>query len=157
MNKAKDMAKAIMMKAKAKKMNKGGWVEEENYFPKLSGEGFTKDKIAYMKDKYDVLPNSFNKGGMCYAEGGEVEHELGEGVFIDVDIHEGDEEGYAYGGMVKEDDALSGEYGANKEVNQQTKSMQMGTMKPALVQAPEKDMDRMEFVRRFMAKRAVRR
>lgn len=176
------IAQSILNKAKSKKMAQGGWVEEEsvprpeashpekkhyleeeNVMPDVSGRGFSRERDLGPghSDKYDVQPEKFNEGGMCYAHGGGV-HPLA------MLLKERAMKKLAYGGIIDGEPENDGQelseagefdmknYGPYLEQNEQTEARMEGTKSPAITEAPQKDEDRIALLRHLAVKRAMR-
>jgi hypothetical protein len=188
MDQAAAIAYSIQRKAKAKKMAQGGWVEEtpveklhnshsgiEHYKEeepvqsKETGKGFTQANVGQAGEKFVEHPEMFNKGGMCYAEGGEVGpmmmllrkralEKLAYGGLINEKHGLLDEEDEAMNEKLSEDGSMgAAQYPPFLEQDEQTEAMQEGTQAPAHTEAPEKDEDRVAFLRSMAMKRAMRR
>lgn len=119
-NRASQMASEI--RQKAKKMSMGGEVKDNDM-------------------------EMMNKGGMCYAEGGEV-HPLA----MMLKRHMA-----ANGGLKEPMPAQDQDYTENEEVNEQLEDRMDGLSGPELHVAPMSDEDRKDFVRSIMVKRAMKR
>lgn len=158
--------------AKKKKMAQGGYVEKNpveklheshdyaDHFQEpepeehdLHGMGFAERDIADNDEKYDVEPEKFADGGMCYMDGGEVTHPLDmmfRKKFLEA-------KKMAYGGPIETTDISDEPYPPYKEDNMQ---MERGThTAPMKHEAEEEDRDRkaVAFARGYMMKKGMRR
>ena len=159
----------IMRKAKAKKMARGGYVEEENighsdqhhfgnehdsmpenYESDLHGEGFDEDDIDGHDEQYDVQPGRFASGGMAHPLGMLLRNKMLQAKKM------------AYGGDITPNDReeITKDYGEHEEENNELEHMHSGTMRPALHEAmkePHEDRDRLAFMRSYLTRKALRR
>jgi hypothetical protein len=98
-----------------------------------------------------VMEEDYNKGGMCYAEGGTM-HPL-DAMMRDKFLAKK----MAYGGPVENEDMAAKDYDEYAENNRDMEIANEELSGDTNTQAPDEDKDRLAFMRSFMAHRAVRR